>query len=76
MNCATPEIIVNSVLICMDQDDGTDGISHVLKILEKTELVDLIKTGTEGRKNCLTLESSCNSNFRSNLLEFCFMEFH
>ena len=39
----------------MDQDDGTDGISHVLKILEKVELVDLIKTGTEGRKNCLTL---------------------
>ena len=49
LNCATPDIIVNSVLICMDHDDGTDEISHVLKILEKVELVDL-KNGYRRKK--------------------------
>jgi hypothetical protein len=55
LNCAKPDIVVKSTLICMDQDDGTDGIAHLLKISEKIEPVDLIKTGTEGRKNCLAL---------------------
>jgi hypothetical protein len=27
LNCATPEIVMNSKLICMDQDDGPDGIA-------------------------------------------------